>query len=267
MLYPTELSSGGRTGFEPVANGLRRCSTSELSSARGTSPSRSPAYATAAPRAPDGSCEPMPLWTVRAMFRIGASSKAPIRLRCIAHRPCRSIKARRMERLRGYPCLGPASPDASGARCNRVLIVWVSFSRTPKTKRPRVLEPEGVRVASGDRGDRSPRCERISRCGWCRSNSASRAVKAHRAVRTRAGPHRACAMASGWRCGVRASWESDGSCDRRDGEGRAPYSRRFCLATKFLHHRRTARIMQRAGKKEARIAAGLFCIRRNGRLT
>ena len=29
--------------------------------------------------------------------------------------------------------------------------------QTPKTKRPRVWRPEGVRVASGDRGDRSPR--------------------------------------------------------------------------------------------------------------
>ena len=37
-LYPTELSSGGRTGFEPVANGLRRCSAAELSSARETPP-------------------------------------------------------------------------------------------------------------------------------------------------------------------------------------------------------------------------------------
>jgi hypothetical protein len=30
MLYPTELSSGGRTGFEPVAFGLRRCSPLSL---------------------------------------------------------------------------------------------------------------------------------------------------------------------------------------------------------------------------------------------
>ena len=29
--------------------------------------------------------------------------------------------------------------------------------RTPKTKRPRDLRPEGVRVTSGDRGGRSPR--------------------------------------------------------------------------------------------------------------
>ena len=53
MLYPTELSSGGRTGFEPAADGLRRCSTSELPSSRNTF-SHASAYATAAPRAPDG---------------------------------------------------------------------------------------------------------------------------------------------------------------------------------------------------------------------
>ena len=53
MLYPTELSSGGRTGFEPVADGLHRCSTSELPSSRNTFFHAS-AYATARPRAPDG---------------------------------------------------------------------------------------------------------------------------------------------------------------------------------------------------------------------
>ena len=42
-LYPTELSSGGRTGFEPMTNGLRRCSASELSSARET-PSPDPRH-------------------------------------------------------------------------------------------------------------------------------------------------------------------------------------------------------------------------------
>ena len=53
MLYPIELSNGGRTGFEPVANGLRRCSASELPSSRNTF-SHASAYATATPRAPDG---------------------------------------------------------------------------------------------------------------------------------------------------------------------------------------------------------------------
>ena len=52
-LYPTELSSGGRTGIEPAANGFRRCSASELPSSRNTF-SHASAYATARPRAPDG---------------------------------------------------------------------------------------------------------------------------------------------------------------------------------------------------------------------
>lgn len=145
-----------------------------------------------------------------SVLRIGASSKAPIRVRLhlLAARAEASRHGASL-RLRGVPCLGPASPDASGARCNRVVIVWVSCSRTPKTKRPRVLEPEGVRVASGDRGDRSPRCERISRCGWSLGNSACRfRAKAHHAVRTRAGPHRAWAMAAVQRCGRNASWNS-----------------------------------------------------------
>ena len=56
-----------------------------------------------------------------------------------------------------------ARPDASGRKktsenrtpkhCSMHAHPW----RTPKTKHPRVWRPEGVRVASGDRGDRSPR--------------------------------------------------------------------------------------------------------------
>ena len=104
-------------------------------------------------------------------------------------------------------------PRASNARMLRerdaiALFVRVDPLRTPKTKRPRVLEPEGVHVASGDRGDRSPRCERISRWRWCRGNSAGCEAAARRAVRTRAGPHRASAMACRLRCGRRASWNS-----------------------------------------------------------
>ena len=125
MLYPTELSSGGRTGFEPATNGLRRCSAIELSSARGT-PSPDPRHAPRqrrAHRAGRASARNLRR-CVRAMFRIGASGgspKAPIRVRCIA--PAARAEASRhgaLLRLRGFPCLGPACPDASGARCTRV---------------------------------------------------------------------------------------------------------------------------------------------------
>ena len=139
------------------------------------------------PRAPDGHASPYrcgsfvdaPHWRL-----IESANPCAIASAC---RPCRSIQARRiLAPSRVSLPRASKSPDASGARCNRVLIVWISLARTPKTKRPRVLEPEGVRVASGDRGDRSPRCERISRCGWSPGNSACRfRAEAHRAVRTR----------------------------------------------------------------------------------
>ena len=103
--------------------------------------------------------KPTPLWTVR-----GACALAPRRRRqcvcdCIRRRPHRSIKVQRVH--------APARlslPRASNARMlrERDAIAFdraVDPLRTPETKRPRVLEPEGVRVASGDRGDRSPRCE------------------------------------------------------------------------------------------------------------
>ncbi|SKC59211.1 hypothetical protein SAMN06296058_1407 [Pseudoxanthomonas indica] len=41
--------------------------------------------------------------------------------------------------------------ETKPGRCMSILV------RTPETKRPRDLRPEGVRVASGDRGGRSPR--------------------------------------------------------------------------------------------------------------
>lgn len=121
------------------------------------------------------------------------------------------------------------------------MIVWWILCERGKRKRPRVLEPEGVRVASGDRGDRSPRWRRISRCWWCRRNSACcfRAA-AHRAVRTRTVAHRAWAMSDRRRCGRRGSWNSRVE-ESPVGEGRAPYAHVFRLATNFLHRRRAAR--------------------------
>lgn len=173
LLYPSELSSGGRTGFEPVANGLRRCSASELPSSRNTFPHAS-AYATARPRAPDGiesrtavacsidvpycrlsptgnSCgriAPYTLQTQPRAARVEASPRG-------AHAP---VAAAPLPRARAV-----AHPDASGRKifstdwfCGTLALHALPL-RTLKTKRPRVLRPEGVRVASGDRGGRSPR--------------------------------------------------------------------------------------------------------------
>ena len=115
------------------------------------------------PRAPDGHASPyrcgafvdVPHWRLRP--HVESANPCAI---ASAFRPCRSIQARRiLAPSRCFPASGQQCPDASGARCNRVGSCD-SFVRAPKRKRPRVLEPEGVRVASGDRGDRSPRCER-----------------------------------------------------------------------------------------------------------
>ena len=196
-------------------------------------------------------CKPVPLWIVRRCSALAPRRKRQSVCDCIrlppvpkhpgtAH-PCAFAV---------FPCLGPAISGCFGSAMQSRFCSCVSFVRAPKRKRPRVLEPEGVRVASGDRGDRSPRCERISRWWWCRDNSACCEVAVHRAVRTRAGPHRAWAMAAVQRCGRNASWNS---CVRRIAgrRGGAPYARLFRLATKFLHHRRAAEFLQPGGKQHS----------------
>ncbi len=173
LLYPSELSSGGRTGFEPVANGLRRCSASELPSSRNTF-SHASAYATARPRAPDGiesrtavacsidvpycrlsptgnSCGRLAPYTLQTQPRAARVEASPRG----AYAP---VAAAPLPRARAV-----AHPDASGRKifstdwfCGTLALHALPL-RTLKTKRPRVLRPEGVRVASGDRGGRSPR--------------------------------------------------------------------------------------------------------------
>ena len=218
----------------------------ELTSLRGT-PSPDPRHTPRQRRAHRTGMQARTAVDRSSMLRIGASSKAPIRVRLhpLAARAEASRHGASL-RLRGFPCLGPALSGCFGSAMQSRFDRVGFLLRAPKTKRPRVLEPEGVRVASGDRGDRSPRCERISRCGWCRSNSACRfRAKAHRAVRTRAGPHRAWAMAAVQRCGRNASWNFvfERIAGGEGGEGGAPYARLFRLATKFLHYRRAACIV------------------------
>ena len=145
MLYPTELSSGGRTGFEPVANGMRRCSASELPSARGT-PSPDPRHTPRQRRAHRmgraNPCRSEPFERCSALAPptcIESANPCAIASAC---RPCRSIQARRiLAPSRCFPASGQQCPDASGARCNRVVIVWWIPLRTPETKRPRVPDP------------------------------------------------------------------------------------------------------------------------------
>lgn len=92
MLYPSELSRGGRTGFEPATSACAAALPAELSSSRNTF-SRPRAYATATPRAPDGHANPYRWKPFDRCFAL-APKKAPILVRdpipsaCAARRPC-----------------------------------------------------------------------------------------------------------------------------------------------------------------------------------
>ena len=179
-LYPTELSSGGRTGFEPAADGFRRCSASELPSSRNTF-SHASAYATAKPRAPDGIasrtagtcsidipyCRLSPTGNSYRRIAPHASQTQPRAARVEAsprgaHAP---VAAAPLPRPRSI-----ARPDASGRKvfsvgwfC-RTLALHALPLRTLETKRPRDLRPEGVRVASGDRVADLPGSPTVIRC-------------------------------------------------------------------------------------------------------
>src|SRR5688572_26756838 len=123
MLYPTELSSGGRTGFEPAANGFRRCSTSELPSALET-PSRDSRHTRRQSRAHrTGVQEPVPLQVVHLCFALAPRSANPL-CDCTLLPPVPKHPGTALSRLRGVPCLGPALSGCFGARCNRVWSIW-----------------------------------------------------------------------------------------------------------------------------------------------
>ncbi len=177
-LYPTELSSGGRTGIEPAADGFHRCSASELPSSRNTF-SHASAYATAPPRAPDGVASRT---AVTCSIDVPYCRLSPTSNSCRRWTPCMSQTQPRAARVEASPrgahapvAAAPlprarvvAHPDASGRNSPgkggistgwfcRTLALHALPLRTLETKRPRDLRPEGVRVASGDRGGRSPR--------------------------------------------------------------------------------------------------------------
>lgn len=83
----------------------------------------------------------------------------------LARCPRRSIQAQRLKRFMAFPFLGTSMfrmlrEGAMHSRCDRVvLLVKPAFANAAK-KTPPGGEPEGVRVASGSRGDRPPMCRR-----------------------------------------------------------------------------------------------------------
>src|SRR5262245_20871384 len=115
MLYPTELSSGKRTGIEPVACDSRRCSASELSLLCGT-PSCGLRHTPRQRRAHQAGTalrrEPAPLQFVRRCSVLAPTRANALRL----HRVAARAEASRHSACapRGIPVIGPARPDASG---------------------------------------------------------------------------------------------------------------------------------------------------------
>ena len=157
---------------------MRRCSASELPSSRNTF-SHASAYATAMPCAPDGIASRT---AVACSIDVPYCRLSPTGNPCRRIAPCALQTQPRAARVEASPrgahapvAAAPlprarsiARPDASGRKslgksgfptgwfC-RTLALHALPLRTLETKRPRDLRPEGVRVASGDRGGRSPR--------------------------------------------------------------------------------------------------------------
>lgn len=138
---------------------------------------RSSAYATAGPRAPDG----MAIRTAanrRSILRIAVARRQSIASPLLPS-PCRSIKARcasRAKLARDGPslvrassvvvapvsaCAGCFGAEAASLKLFPVVLCECFGAFGSEKKMPPGWEPEGIRVASGDRGGRSP-CGEIS---------------------------------------------------------------------------------------------------------
>lgn len=212
MLYPTELSSGGRTGFEPVACGLRRRSPAELSSAREAA-SRTHGHTPRQRRAHRVGREPTPLVRVRRSFALPA----------VARR--QSVRAPRrpdVDRRRGV----------SGRAAEVRLDACASLRERRKRKRPRA-GTRGRSRASGDRGGRSPTERPVSGVGARRAFAAAHAQQA--AARDAQGGQ--CVMGEDGLHGD--AWNAlDGAADR--AEGRARYAPALRDASAFFSFRRSA---------------------------
>ena len=153
MLYPSELSRGGRTGFEPAADGFRRCSATELPSSRNTF-SRPRAYATAAPRAPDGRASPYRWKPFERCFALAPRQR---------HQSCCAIaSARHPCPASGHSACAPHGRFPSQAFHARMLGMRIDHANTlvapfasAQKKTPPDVDPRAFAFL-GDRGDRSP---------------------------------------------------------------------------------------------------------------
>ncbi len=216
MLYPTELSSGGRTGFEPAANGMHRCSPSELSSARGAPP-RVPRHAPRQRRAhrTGATFKPRTRAAVErlSMLRIGASSKAPIRVRSHPPPPVPKHPGTAREAPPAvFPCLGRRPSGCFGVRDAIAFDSLIDPLRTPKTKHPRVATRGRSRL---------PREIGVTDL---RRRDQSSGMKPVRAPSPRGRPH----VAGPWSRGRSAVWlamQVDGFMES-GGSGNAPCRRR-----------------------------------------
>jgi len=130
--------------------------------------SRPKAYATAKPRAPDGKQTRTAL-DHSLTLRIAASREAAIvsgtgpvlamtvRFPPVPKHPGTAL----MRRMNGSTPAADTGPGASGSNRHRRFGLQVSLANAGN-KTPPGFQSEGVRVASGDRGDRSPVLEEVS---------------------------------------------------------------------------------------------------------
>jgi hypothetical protein len=216
MLYPTELSSGGRTGFEPVTIGMKPM-LFQLSYRPLTAHCVYPRHT---PRQ-------------RRAHRTGeASATNPCRCGCSADVPCIDAYGRRPagvnplcecirvppvpkhpgtahQRFTAFPASKPACSGCFGiARCNRVVIVWSTFANARKENAPG-LRTRGRSRSSGGRVTDLPCAGDQSQ--WPCSSRARR-------------PQPVGLRASCWAMGKKMFMALRRSKSVRDCEGRARYA-------------------------------------------
>ena len=206
-------------------------------------------------------CEPVPLWTVRAMFRIGLSSKRPIRVRCIP-RAARAEASRHGAclRLRGFPCLGPACPDASGAQCVALIACADSFANAGNKNAPGCWNPRAFalprEIGVTDLRDAQGSVDGGGAGVIPQAAGLRRAVQfARTRARTAHGRWHVGCDVHGRLHGIRVVRQSP------VGEGRAPYARRSRFATNSRRRRQVVRIPGRAAKKKPALRRVSFSTR------
>ena len=167
MLYPSELSSGWRAGIEPATCRLQTCrSPSEPTPSWWNIALEAPAYA-------DGNAARTGWGLSPCRWNLSVRCS---RLPAVANRQwvwaflpdllvsiSRTARAEASGRSAHAPVAAAPLPRSRLTGCFRAKRIpqtlfdaWASLANG-KNKTPPGLQPEGVRVASGDRGDRSPR--------------------------------------------------------------------------------------------------------------